>query len=135
MRPAAVRAATADERGVTVDTLPRDGATPPDDQPYRLPSPLQQPGEGLPVAPAAPRIPRALRAFNGMPPAAPDTTPPGVSPAPSRSRSREPQRTMRDLLLDAAPEEPEDAGLMAGLRSAWRRWRRPVDDLDEDGSG
>jgi hypothetical protein len=98
------------------------GTPPPDagheEPPYRLPSPLQQPGPGLPVAPSAPRIPRALRAFNGMPP------PPAEPPPPPPLPGRPPQRTIRDLLLDAPPPV-EETGLRAGLRSAWRRWRRP----------
>jgi hypothetical protein len=105
-----------------VDTLPP--AEPPvEEPPWRLPAPLHQEGGGLPVAPRAPRIPRALRAFNGMPPAAEDK--PAAPPS-----GRGSQRTIRDLLLDT-PDEPEETGLIAGLRSAWRRLRGP--DADEDG--
>jgi hypothetical protein len=108
-----------------VDRHPHEGApVAPEEPPYRLPSPLHQHGAGLPVSPSAPRIPRALRAFNGMPPVAepPPVVPPRV--APRGARPREPQRTIRDLLLDT-PETPEETGLMAGLRSAWRRLRQP----------
>ena len=112
-----------------MDPLPPDGAPAPDDPPYRLPAPLRHEEIGLPVAPAAPRIPRALRAFNGMPPP-PEPAPVEPTPQP-RTRVREPQRTIRDLLLDADPAaEPEETGLMAGLRSAWRRLRRPEDEED-----
>jgi hypothetical protein len=106
-----------------VDTLPP--AEPPvEEPPWRLPAPLHQQGGGLPVAPTAPRIPRALRAFNGMPPAAEEKPP---APPPVRVG---PQRTIRDLLLDT-PVEPEEKGLVAGLRSAWRRLRGPG--AEEDG--
>jgi len=111
-----------------VDTLPRDEAPASAEPPYRLPSPLQQPGPGLPVAPAAPRIPRALRAFNGMPPPA---EPPAI-PTVARPRGREPQRTIRDLLLDAPPPV-EETGLIAGLRSAWRRLRGEGVEGGDDG--
>lgn len=98
-----------------------------EEPPWRLPAPLRGPERGLPVAPRAPRIPRALRAFNGMPPepAEPPPTPP--PPSPPRPGKREtPQRTIRDLLLDAdPPAEPEENALVAGLRSAWRRLRNP----------
>ncbi len=111
-----------------MDTLPRDGAAAPDEPHWRLPSPLQQEGGGLPVAASAPRIPRALRAFNGMPPA-PSEPPPVADPPPSRTRPREPQRSLRDLLLDAdAGAEAEQPGLVAGLRAAWRRMRHPEDE-------
>jgi hypothetical protein len=122
------------EGGVTVDTQPPDGPPASDDPPYRLPSPLRHDGVGLPVAPSAPRIPRALRAFNGMPPPAPEPPPVESSQPPPRLRVREPQRTIRDLLLDADPPvAPEESGLIAGLRSAWRRLRRP--DAEDDGAG
>jgi hypothetical protein len=116
-----------------VDTQPPDGVPAPGDPPYRLPSPLRHDGVGLPVAPAAPRIPRALRAFNGMPPPPPEPEP--LEPAPSpRARVREPQRSIRDLLLDADPAvATEESGLVAGLRSAWRRLRHP-DAPEEDGA-
>jgi hypothetical protein len=110
-----------------VDTLPRDEAPASEEPPYRLPSPLVQPGPGLPVAPSAPRIPRALRAFNGMPPA--PAEPPRAAPPVGRGV---PQRTIRDLLLDAPPPVEESA-LRAGLRSAWRRLRGPGVDPGEDG--
>jgi hypothetical protein len=114
-----------------VDTLPPQ--EPPVEEPrWRLPAPLHQQGNGLPVAPQAPRIPRALRAFNGMPPADDDDF---VSPSAAAARSRgksESQRTIRDLLLDA-PTEPEESGLMAGLRLAWRRLRGS--EADGDGEG
>ena len=117
-----------------MDTQPPGGAPAPDDTPYRLPSPLRHDEMGLPVAPAAPRIPRALRAFNGMPPPPPEPPPPPVPPVEAaRARVREPQRTLRDLLLDAdATAATEEPGLIAGLRSAWRRLRHP--DAEEDGA-
>lgn len=109
-----------------MDTLPPgENGSGPDDLPYRLPSPLRHDGPELPVAPTAPRIPRALRKFNGMPP------PPALDPpAPARTRPREqPQRTIGDLLIGADHgAEPEETGLIAGLRSAWRRLRHPDDE-------
>lgn len=106
-----------------------------EEPPYRLPSPLPQQGRGLPISPTAPRIPRPLRAFNGMAPGAdPAPAPPPARPAAGRSRKGEPQRSIRDLLLDT-PEPPDDSGLVGGLRSAWRRLRRPeLDDQDESGA-
>ena len=117
-----------------MDTQPPDGAAAPDDPPYRLPAPLRHQDMGLPVAPSAPRIPRALRAFNGMPPPPPEPPPVVLPPvAAARARVREPQRSIRDLLLDAdLAEATEEAGLIAGLRAAWRRLRRP--EADEDGA-
>lgn len=130
-RPAATPAATTDQRTVIVDTLPPDTKPASEEPPYRLPSPLHHNGPGLPVASSAPRVPRALRAFNGTPePPSPPPPPPLAAP---RNRASQPQRTIRDLLLDA-PVETEEAGLLAGLRSAWRRLRRPedLDGGDED---
>lgn len=113
-----------------MDSLPPGGAPASDDPPYRLPAPLRHEEIGLPVAPSAPRIPRALRAFNGMPPPPAEPVPAQPTPPP-RTRAREPQRTIRDLLLDADPAvEPEETGLIAGLRSAWRRLRRPDEEED-----
>jgi hypothetical protein len=89
-----------------------DGSSPP----YSLPSPLQHRDRGVPVAPTAPRIPKALRAFNGMPPAEPPA--PAVDPP----RGTRETLTIRDLLLDSPPVE--ETGLVAGLRSAWDRFRR-----------
>jgi hypothetical protein len=109
-----------------VDTSSPDG-TPVEEPHYRLPGPLRHDGSGLPVAPTAPRVPRALRAFNGMPPAV-DDPPPAATPA--RARGRESQRSIRDLLLDNQPEE--DAGLMAGIRSAFGRLRRGRTPEDEE---
>jgi hypothetical protein len=131
-RSAATRAATAEERGVIVDTPSNPGEPVAEEPPYRLPSPLPQQGRGLPVSPTAPRIPRALRAFNGMAPGA-DPAPAEPARPAARSRGREPQRSIRDLLLDT-PEPPDDSGLIGGLRSAWRRLRRPELD-DQDGNG
>jgi hypothetical protein len=121
MQPAAAAAAPAEREGHHVDTPPP--AEPPvEEPPWRLPAPLHQQGGGLPVAPTAPRIPRALRAFNGMPQAEEEKP---AAPPPARGS----QRTIRDLLLDN-PVEPEEAGLIAGLRSAWRRLRGPAADDD-----
>jgi len=105
-----------------VDTVPPEAPPDSEEPRWRLPSPMRQQGGGLPISETAPRIPRPLRAFNGMPP----EEPPGAERQPdSPPRPRdEPHRSIRDLLLDTAEESPPPS-LMAGLRSAWRRLRRP----------
>ena len=98
----------------------RAGGSPP----YSLPSPLQHRGRALPLAPTAPRIPKALRAFNGMAPAEPPAPPVagGPSPAAPRPRGTREALSIRDLLLDSPPVE--ETGLIAGIRSAWERFRQ-----------
>jgi hypothetical protein len=123
---------------------PDDQSAPPRaaESPYRLPSPLSHRGE-LPVSDSAPRVPRALRAFNGMPPAPPSGSSPGRRPpstAPARGAAAARGRdglTIRDLLEHSEPSQPAGAGgLAAGVRAAWGRLRRavgsPPRDDDED---
>ena len=111
-----------------MDTLPNEAPPDSEEPHWRLPSPMRQQGGGLPIAESAPRIPRALRAFNGMTASAGDDAPPPAPSPPSpppAARGRE--RSIRDLLLETTDEPPE-TGLKAGLRSAWRRLRRPDDE-------
>jgi hypothetical protein len=110
---------------------PPPAASPP---PYRLPSPLSHRGR-VPVAPGAPRIPRALRAFNGMPPAADETRSlPPVAPSASRARERDRERdglSIRDLLEQQEPGEEVEEGRFTGLRAVLGRLRRGAVGRDE----